>query len=277
MAALQLPVIKEQPADLGGLRVRTIITTPRMFSRKPSPAPEGTEPERDRRAKRIPLGSWRWLRSLLYRPLALERRNKQLHITLAERRRSAEVIQAESLERLRDELSARLVTLDSESADTTMRHLVMVHDMLGHQGWPGVQTMSSQVLRKAGQQARLLHELEPSKRLEKLTHSLRLLQTAAEVREEKALRTQQQAAALARASAAAAAAAESAVTTQPGPDTKAGTGPDIEISEASSEDFDAMQRVWEATREGELNPDATLAEPAEPATTAQVHDRSRSR
>lgn len=235
-----------------------------MSSREPAPAPESTEPERERRAQRITPGSLRWFKSLLYRPLGLERRNKQLHITFVERRRSPEVIQAESLARLREELRTRLVTLEDQATNISMQHLVCVHDELGRQGWPGVQALDSRVLRKACQQAKVLHDLEPSKRLEKLVHHLRLLQTAAEVREDKAERNQWLAAAASAAAAAAAVAADSAGVTQPGPQERVSAGAELEISEASTEDYEATQRVWEATNPSELEPLQPMSDQSSP-------------
>ncbi len=198
-----------------------------MPAPKSAPAAERTEAVNDRRAPKGMPGSIRWFKALLGRPLALERRDNKLHVALVERRRTAEVIQAESLARLREELRARLLSVDNPDTPAAMRHLVFVHDVLGHQGWPGVQAMASRVLKKAGLQVQMLQEQEPSRRLEKLVHRLRLLQTAAELREERA----------AKARAAGAAAPEL----------------DIEVSEASAEDFEAMQRIWMATEAAELD------------------------
>ena len=52
-----------------------------------------TKPRKERRAPRGAPGSARWLKGLLARPIALERRGGQLHVTLVERRRSPEVIE----------------------------------------------------------------------------------------------------------------------------------------------------------------------------------------
>lgn len=198
-----------------------------MPAPKPAPAPTRAEAAKDRRAPKGMPGSIRWFKALLGRPLTLERRDNQLHVALVERRRSPEVIQAESLARLREELRARLLSVDNPNTPTAMRHLVFVHDVLGHQGWRGVQGMASRVLKKASLQAQMLHEQEPSRRLEKLVHRLRLLQTSAELREEKAAK--------ARA------------------DDVSPSAMDVEVSEGSAEEFEAVQRIWMPTEAAELD------------------------
>lgn len=188
---------------------------------------------RERRVPAGPRGSIRWMKSILGRPLAIERRADGLHLTLQERRRSPEVIQAESMRRLREELSLRLLEMEHRHAATAMRHLVFVHDTLGRRGWAGVQRLASSVICKATMQLQMLVEHEPSKRLSRLVDKLRMLQAAAEAREERAL-----ARALRRA--------------------ESGHRGDasIEVSEATAEEFEASQREWQATIAAGL--DATL-------------------
>jgi hypothetical protein len=205
----------------------------------------GRSERTDRRERRVPagpVGSLRWIKSILGRPLALERRADGLHVTLVDRRRSPEVIQAESMARLREELRLRLLSLDHEHAATAMRHLVFVHDVLGRQGWPGLQALNSRVLRRAGQQLQLLVEREPSARLVRFIDKLRLLQAGAEAREERL------AAQARHAEAQAEVAGESM----------------LEVSEGSVEDYEATQREWDATAPAPLDP----PEPAERPTAA---------
>lgn len=178
----------------------------------------------------------RWMRSLLGRPLALQRRPDGVHVTLLERRRSPEVVQAESMMRLREELRLRLLDLEHRHATTAMRHLVFVHDVLGRKGWAGVQDLKSTVLRMAIVQTQMLVEREPSKRLDRFADRLRMIQAAAEAREE---RLQQHAQALA-------------------------AGAALQVSEATPEEFEASQRDWDATLPAELDgaapPEATRSQ-----------------
>jgi hypothetical protein len=53
------------------------------------------KPRVERRTPRGAPGSVRWLKGLLGRPVALERRGGKLHLTLVERRRPPEVIRAQ--------------------------------------------------------------------------------------------------------------------------------------------------------------------------------------
>lgn len=148
--------------------------------------------------------------------------------------------------RLREELRLRLLDMEHQHATAAMRHLVFVHDVLGRQGWAGVQAMNSSVLRKAIVQVQMLIEREPSNRLGRLVDKLRMLQAAAEAREERA-----QAHALRR--------------------EQGGANGDTtpEVSEASAEEFEASQREWNATMPAELDalpaPGDTPAEKAEKA------------
>jgi hypothetical protein len=170
-----------------------------------------------------------------------------------DRRRSPEVIQAESMARLREELRLRLLSLDHEHAATAMRHLVFVHDVLGRQGWPGLQALNSRVLRRAGQQLQLLVEREPSARLVRFIDKLRLLQAGAEAREERL-----QAAARARGEEVDSPVNGMAASTLLPP------AEAIEVSEVSVEEFDESQRVWEATAPAELDTPGVVSAAAEP-------------
>lgn len=184
------------------------------------------------------------MKSILGRPLVLERRAGSLHLALVERRRSPEVAQAESLARLREELRLRLLELEAQHATTVMRHLVFVHDVLGRQGWAGVQAMNSSVLRKAIGQVQMLVELEPSARLTRLADKLRMMQAASEIREE---RVQARARALAE-------------------------GAPLEVSEVSAEEYESTQREWEATAPAPLD----LPSLAEPETQLAPTEAERS-
>lgn len=152
---------------------------------KPRPAPPGAgRPRRERRAAPGAVGSVRWIKSLLGRPVALERRDGRLHVTLVERRRSPERREADELQALRTELHARLLAAEVEFAARHLRHLVFVLDALDR-GWPAVAALPSEVLHKAGGQAQRLVAEEASPMLAGLIERLRLLKVAAEVREDR--------------------------------------------------------------------------------------------
>lgn len=147
--------------------------------------PLATPPRKERRAPRGAPGSLRWMREVLGRPLALERRDKATHLVLVERRRRPEVIRAEALTQLCYELGLRLVELESSTAHHAMRHLIAVHDALVRKGWPGVQGMPARILGKAVVQAQMISGREGSPRMRAFIDHLRRLQVAAEVREDR--------------------------------------------------------------------------------------------
>ena len=177
-----------------------------------------SKPRKERRAPRGTPGSTRWLKGLLARPVALERRDGQLHVTLVERRRTPEVIEQQERAALCDEVRVLLLQRGSDREMAVMRHLVLSLDVLQTRGWDGVGAMASGVLRKALMQAQLLHSQESTPALDHLVERLRLLHVAAGLRE----------------------------------DRKRGVAsPDhsdhAEVTEASHEEFEAMQRDWVST------------------------------
>ena len=204
------------------------VTSPQVkpMSTSPKPARYGqTKPRKERRAPRGAPGSTRWLKSLLARPIALERRGAQLHVTLVERRRTPEVIDQQERAQLCDEVRVLLLTRGTDHEVAVLRHLVLVLDVLGTRGWDGVGAMASGVLRKALMQAQLLDAQESAPALSYLIERLRLLQVAAGLREE---RKRQGGSPI---------------------------GPDrAEVSEATHEEFEAMQRRWENTVSPTLEP-----------------------
>ena len=209
------------------------------------------KPLEDRRLPRGAPGSMRWLKGLLGRPLELQRRGGQLHVTLADRRRSPERVRADELEQVREELRARLLSQDLEHAARVMRHLVFVHDALGNQGWAGLETLPSPLLGKALVQAQMLVSQSASDRLTLLIGRLRVAKVTAELREQRQPREHGdppdprdprdppdppdphglQVAAPGIASAAA-----------------------VEVSETTHAEFEAMQRRWVATLSPEPTP-----------------------
>ena len=189
-----------------------------MTRKNSDPKASSRRPVRERRAPRGSPGSVRWLKGLLGRPVGLERRDGQLHITLVDRRRPPEVVEADAVNRLCAELRARLLAHGNDHAAVVMRHLVAVHDTLSKRGWSGVEALTSTLLGKALDQAQMLATHEPSRGMADLIERLRVLRAAAQVREERSPRP---------------ASGQSAV--------------DLEVSETTHEEFENTERSWEQT------------------------------
>jgi hypothetical protein len=183
--------------------------------------PTPRKPGKDRRAApgaKGTTGTLRRMKGLLVRPIGLERRDGKLQLVLAERRKPTPVDQAPSLSQLCAELSARLLAHDPEHTAKMMRHLVLVHDVLERKGWPGVGAMSGLVLRAALVQAETLASEDPSPHLELILDQLRLLQAAADQRDERDSRLQ---------------------------DFK--VGDNVQVSETNFGEFEDMERSWGGT------------------------------
>ena len=175
-------------------------------------------PVKDRRAAPGAKGSLRQLKGLLGRPLGLEWRGGQLHVVLIDRRRASPADQPPSLSQLRAELRARLLAHEHDHTAQVMRHLVFVHDVLGRKGWPGAGALPGQVLGKALVQAEMLASEEPSPSLAMIVERLRLLQVAANLREERETRPKD-----------------------------FEIGERLEVSESTYEEFQEMERSWVGT------------------------------
>ena len=127
----------------------------------PAPKPSKSDAivvPNERRAPHGRGGPWRWLRSLLRRPLVLERRGLHWHVVLGDRRERppAAAQRSPTLDDLSEELRRRLLSQGSEHAARVMRHLVFVHDELSRKGWRGVELLPAAVLDKALVQAQML-------------------------------------------------------------------------------------------------------------------------
>lgn len=144
----------------------------------------GAKPRAERRAPRGKPGSLRWLRSLLGRPVALVWRNGSLHVVLQDRRRPPEVVEAQDRAALCEELRVRLLE-HGEKHVAVLRPLVAVHEALSQGGWDRVARLPSALLAKAHLQLLMLLGHEPSGGLAAMVDRLRLVQTAAELREER--------------------------------------------------------------------------------------------
>lgn len=180
----------------------------------------------ERRTPQGRLGSWRWLRGLLARPLVLERRGLQLHILLGERRQvpAAGTRRSPTLEQLSEELRGRLLSQDTDHAARVMRHLVFVHDELSRSGWRGVEQLPAPVLSKALVQAQMLATSESTPVLLHVIDRLHQVHTASLLREER--RTQLQADGSAR----------------------------VEVSETTHEEFELTERSWVGVAPAEVPP-----------------------
>jgi hypothetical protein len=160
----------------------------------------------------------RRLKSVLGRPLGLQRRDGQLHVVLVERRNAPQTDRAPSPTQLRDELSACLLAHGPDHAAHAMRHLLLVHDALGRKGWPGVGALPAPVLVDALVQAELLAREESSPAMAAIVEHLRRLKLAADLRDERESRIH---------------------------DFK--VGKNLEVSESTHEAFEQLERSWVGT------------------------------
>lgn len=169
----------------------------------------------DAKGKSSPL---RRLKGVLARPLGLERREGQLHVVLAERRRPRPAGQPPSPAELCNELSARLLAHDAEHLAKAMRQLLLVHEALGSKGWAGVAVLPGAVLAEALVQAEMLVGGESSLPLETFIEGLRPLQGVADLRDERNSRLR---------------------------DFRIGES--VEVSESSFAEFDRLEQSWVGT------------------------------
>jgi hypothetical protein len=173
-------------------------------------------PPKDRRAApgaKGAVASLRHLKGLMVRPLALERREGRLQLVLIERRRASRPEQPAWLVELGAELRERLVAHDDAAA--VMRHLLFVFGELRHQGWPGVAILPAPLLTKALVQAEMLASDGMTPPLADFIARLRQLQEAAERHSGRDRHARESA-----------------------------PGPDLVVSEATPEEFEAMTRGW---------------------------------
>lgn len=176
---------------------------------------------KDRRARPgapVARSALRRLKSLLVRPIGLQRSGALLKLGFVERRRQDKAPRAANLAEMVDELRARLLSHALDNTALVMRHLAFVHDELARNGWPAVEGLPVPVLSKAVVQARMLLSEEPSPILNALVDQLQVLRVAAEVRADRLERLKELAA--------------------------AGR---LEVSETTHEEFVESERTWVAT------------------------------
>jgi hypothetical protein len=166
------------------------------------------------------------LTGALNRPVKMEWRNGQPHVVLVERRQAPSLDRAQA--HLCAELGAVLLTQHADEASTLLKPLLAVHHKLKRKGWDGVATLPSPVLAKALRQAEMLAAEDPSLLvLTQVAERLRPLQEAAEERER--------------------AKADSSDEDLAGQDR-------IEVSEASFNEFEELERTWAQTMPSGLAP-----------------------
>jgi len=162
--------------------------------------------------------AWRWMSGMLRRPLGFMRNQGHLRFGFVERRQAPpDALEAAEL---RADLRSRMLSYPPDHAAHMLSHLVQVHDEFGRGGWAAVTALPWSVLSRALFQAQMLLRDGNSPPLKKLVERLRQLQP---VREKPA---------------------EEAEQPQPRP---RHVGAEVEISEASQEDFDATERSWFGT------------------------------
>jgi hypothetical protein len=160
----------------------------------------------------------RWIREVLCRPLGLERRNDKVRVVPGERRRAPPADPPPALSQLRDDLRARLLAEGNDQAPQLMRHLVFVHGELGRKGWQGLEALPPKVIGMALVQAEMLASRDLSPSLATIIDRLRALKQSADAREERRLQLQ-----------------------------NLDRGEHLEVTEATHEEFDALERGWLGT------------------------------
>jgi hypothetical protein len=167
------------------------------------------------------------LKGALNRPVKMEWRNGQPHVVLVERRRAPFVDRAQA--HLCAELGAVLLTQHADEASTLLKPLLAVHHKLKRKGWDGVAALPAAVLTKALRQAEMLAVEDPSLPvLTQVAECLRPLLVAAEDRE-RDLNTDAR-------------------------DTDFAVRNLVEVSEASFNDFEELERTWAQSMPSELAP-----------------------
>jgi hypothetical protein len=167
-------------------------------------------------------GAVRRLHALMTRPFKLQWANGSLRLSFVERRQGEERAVARAPARpvdpmaaLRAELRARLLQFAPQDAAQVMHHLLLVDQELGRKGWAGVESLPAPVLAQALVQAQRLVKEQPSDAVSTVIERLRPLLTAADQRVQRDARQRD-----------------------------AVNGTQLEVSEATGEDFEASERSW---------------------------------
>jgi hypothetical protein len=187
-------------------------------------------PERraGRQAKSDTVNPLARLKGALNRPVKMEWRNGQPHVVLVERRRAPFLDRAQA--HLCAELGAVLLTQQADEASTLLKPLLAVHHKLKRKGWDGVATLPSPVLAKALRQAEMLVAEDAS--LSVLTQVAECLRPLLEAAQDRDRARRDDAAS----------------------DTDLALRNHIEVSEASFNEFEELERTWAQTLTSELAP-----------------------
>lgn len=202
----------------------------RMSARPPGRTWLRAKPARNNDDTSESIGKLRWARSLLTRSVGLEKRGKQLHVVLVERDRGPGArVPTSPLQQMRDELRARLLVHDP--ATQAIRNLYIVYKELSGVGWPAVEALPHGLTKLAQVEAEMLQTQEPSPLLAAIIE--RLVAVNAYAAQQIELE------------------AEIPVLVDEETDRWAVT--DIpEVSEASHEEYERMERSWIGTEPAEL-------------------------
>jgi hypothetical protein len=191
--------------------------------------PGAKRPAVDRRAPKgtpqDPAPAMRKLKDALGRPLALERKDGQLRVVLVERRRMPQAEEAPLDARLGLALRAHLARNTGHGRHAA-EQLEIVSAQFEDKGWLGVASLTAAVLGRAIVQAEALAREESSDLLTRFIDRLRQVKTVVEAREDRRTTARRD-------------------TPEPG---------SIVVSEATQEEFEALQRSWAGTVPGGLGP-----------------------
>jgi len=190
--------------------------------------PPSAQRRKDRRRSRQPafaLRLWRALTSVFRRPIGLSRTAGRWRLGFLDRRKAP--ADALATVEMCTDLSVRLLAFPADRSAKMLRHLAQVSDELGIGGWAAVQALPPVVLHRALIQAQWLAHDGPTLVLQAFIDKLRQCQRES--------------------GPAYGAAARAAVE------------PELEVSEASAEEFEASRRSWFATLSPPESPDAPNA------------------
>ena len=175
------------------------------------------------------------LKGALGRPMKVEWRRGQPHVVLVERRRTPLLDRAQA--HLCAELGALLLTQQADETSNLLHPLIVVHDTLQRRGWEGVGALPPHVLANAARQAAMLASEDSSPVLKELGERLRKLHAVAIARDDADPQ------------------ADGDVEDDDDDDDGDTTVPHhVEVSEASFDDFERLERNWTRTIPSDLAP-----------------------
>ena len=199
-----------------------------MTGNKPSRGRAGAKPAKERRAgpqTRALVRSLRRLKAVLNRPLGLMRGEDGWRVIFVERRAGAAAeapVAAEAasrpitaMARLCADLQERLQRHTADPYGFDVHHLLMVYEGLTSKGWAGVEALPAPVLGQALFQAQRLNKAQELPALTLLVGKLRQILAAVDERRQRDTG-----------------------------DSARVDGAQVQVSEASHEDFEESRRTW---------------------------------